>query len=112
MRREQARQRQIKRRERKSSRNNNEPVTQTLRDDAVTERDASFPHFPPSDGFPDPSLTPPYNPPTKSFGEFWDAYPKQRAGSRAKAAGAYSIALKKASHEEIMLGVRAYARSH
>lgn len=46
-----------------------------------------------------------------SFEEFWMLFPKQRAGSKAKALAAYRQALKRASHDEIMGGLKAYVES-
>lgn len=45
------------------------------------------------------------------FEEFWQNYPKQRAGSKEKALAAYSQALKRASHDEIMRGLKGYLQS-
>lgn len=45
------------------------------------------------------------------FEDFWKLFPKQRAGSKAKAHAAYRQALKRASHDEIMGGLKAYAVS-
>lgn len=43
-----------------------------------------------------------------NFAEFWLLFPKQRAGSKAKAQAAYRQALKRASHDAIMGGLKAY----
>lgn len=66
--RENARQRQIRLREKKESFNNNCHITHYTRDSAlqgVTVRDTPSPLVPPSNGFPTPlPITPPYNPPS------------------------------------------------
>lgn len=67
-RRQSARQRQISYRNKKESLNNNDHVTVTTCDSAVTNSDNSSPLVPPSNGFPNPSFTPPYNPPSSEGG--------------------------------------------
>ena len=49
--------------------------------------------------------------PTEDFSEFWEIYPKKRAGSREKALSAYLKATNRSTIEEIYEGVRAYADS-
>ena len=51
------------------------------------------------------------NPEPESFEPFWQAYPRQRRGSRAKALQAYLRALSRASPEEIQSGLDAYRAS-
>jgi hypothetical protein len=47
----------------------------------------------------------------KDFEEIWKIFPKQRRGNHSKAMASYRGALKRASHDEIMGGVRAYVGS-
>lgn len=79
-------------------------------------RDISSPLVPPSDGFPNPSFTPPYNPPiTKNltsvrqkndFNRWYDRYP-HKVG-KADATKKFMIALTKASLEELIAGLDRY----
>ncbi|TXH10074.1 MAG: helix-turn-helix domain-containing protein [Spirochaetes bacterium] len=67
------------------------------------------------------NISPPYIPPTKKrtkpepeqnhFDEFWEAFPRQRRGSKDKAMKAYTSACLRASEGAIIQGTHAYARS-
>lgn len=60
---------------------------------------------------PDSSSTEEKRTPEDDFAEIRAIYPKQRAGNWDKGFAAYKRALKRATHEEILAGVRAYAAS-
>lgn len=47
----------------------------------------------------------------EAFNLFWQKYPKQRAGNKAKAYTAFCKALKESTEKEIMDGLEAYIRS-
>jgi len=47
----------------------------------------------------------------KHFMVFWDLFPRQRRGDKAKAKKAYDIALKKDTEENILSGLRSYIQS-
>ena len=51
---------------------------------------------------------PPSFPPTEDFDEFWELYPRKTAKGHARKA--YKNALKRATHEEIIAGVKNYRR--
>lgn len=128
IRKEQARQRKIKQRQRIKSLEYNDRVT----DVPVTSRDAC--DTPPSNGsdgfngFPHPSFTsltslttpPKINPkgftkgtPTieENFAELWEIFPRQRRGSKEAGLRAYRAALARASPAEILAGAASYAAS-
>jgi len=49
--------------------------------------------------------------PKGDFEKFWDLFPRQRRGDKAKAKKAYDIALKKDTEENILSGLRSYIQS-
>jgi biotin operon repressor len=61
------------------------------------------------------SKTPPIAPPRggepEGFADFWEAFPRQRRGSKDKAKRAYAQALKRASAAEIAEGLELYVKS-
>jgi hypothetical protein len=59
-----------------------------------------------------PPIAPPRGGEPEGFADFWEAYPRQRRGSKDKAKVAYAQALKRAGPGEILRGTIAYAHSH
>jgi hypothetical protein len=80
---------------------------------SVTSVTKVSPLVPPSDGFPDPSFTPPYNPPIQNihsarenFSDWWEVYPHKIGKGAAEKS--YLKSITKASHHELVEGVKRY----